>query len=197
MTRDEVLQLIADVQRHKSETGDVEVKTARGGTPKRAYEALSAFANHPGGGIMLFGLDENKDFEVVGVGDDVGDLIGVQARVDGVADRADARDAVVDLQMAVGVPGQRADPLAVAHAQPAQRVRELGRALAGSAIRRAVDRPLDAARDDLHVAVEAGRVLDDRAHQQWGLHHRAAHRLVYSVKGTGKRTYLPCSTWAP
>jgi len=69
VTRDEVLQVIADVQQHKSETGDVEVKTARGGTPKRSYEALSAFANHPGGGVMLFGLDEEKDFEVVGVGD--------------------------------------------------------------------------------------------------------------------------------
>ncbi len=69
MTRDEVLQVIADVQQHKSETGDVEAKTARGGTPKRSYEALSAFANHPGGGVMLFGLDEEKGFEVVGVGD--------------------------------------------------------------------------------------------------------------------------------
>jgi len=69
VTRDELLQVIADVQQHKSETGDVEVKTARGGTPKRSYEALSAFANHPAGGVMLFGLDEGKDFEVVGVGD--------------------------------------------------------------------------------------------------------------------------------
>lgn len=69
MTRDELLQLIADVQQHKSETDAIEVKTARGGTPKRAYEALSAFANHLGGGVILCGLDEERGFEVVGVGD--------------------------------------------------------------------------------------------------------------------------------
>lgn len=68
MTRDELLQMIADVQRHRSELSDVEVKAARGGTPKRLHEALSAFANHSGGGIILFGLDEEKDFEVIGVG---------------------------------------------------------------------------------------------------------------------------------
>ncbi len=69
MTRDELLQLIADVQQHKSETDAIEVKMARGGTPKRAYEALSAFANHAGGGVILCGLDEERSFEVVGVGD--------------------------------------------------------------------------------------------------------------------------------
>lgn len=47
----------------------MEVKAARGGTPKRLYEPLSAFANRTGGGVLLFGLDESKDFSVVGVGD--------------------------------------------------------------------------------------------------------------------------------
>jgi len=37
--------------------------------PKRLYEPLSAFANRTGGGIILFGLDEAKDFSIVGVGD--------------------------------------------------------------------------------------------------------------------------------
>jgi hypothetical protein len=45
MTRDDLKQLIAEVQRRQSELDNVEVKTARGGTPKRLYEALSAFAN--------------------------------------------------------------------------------------------------------------------------------------------------------
>ena len=31
--------------------------------------SLSAFANRPGGGVVVFGLDERRDFEVVGVGD--------------------------------------------------------------------------------------------------------------------------------
>lgn len=68
MTLEELRQLVADVQRRRSELDNVEVKAARGGTPKRLYEALSAFANRTGGGVLLFGLDEAKDFSVVGVG---------------------------------------------------------------------------------------------------------------------------------
>ena len=69
MRNEELKQLIADVQNRQSELDSVEVKAARRGTPKRIYEALSAFANRPGGGVILFGLDESSDFSVVGVGD--------------------------------------------------------------------------------------------------------------------------------
>jgi len=68
MTPDELRELVAEVRRRRSEFDNVEVKSARGGTPKRLYEALSAFANRPGGGVLLFGLDENADFSIVGVG---------------------------------------------------------------------------------------------------------------------------------
>jgi ATP-dependent DNA helicase RecG len=57
------------VQRRQSELDNVEVKAARGGTPRRLHEPLSAFANRTGGGVLLFGLDESKDFSIVGVGD--------------------------------------------------------------------------------------------------------------------------------
>lgn len=69
MTCNELRQLIDEVQKRQSEFDHVEVKVARGGTPKRLYESLSAFANRTGGGVLLFGLDESKDFSVVGVGD--------------------------------------------------------------------------------------------------------------------------------
>lgn len=69
MTRDELRQLIADVQYHQSELASVEVKAARGGTPRRLCESLSAFANQTGGGVLLFGLNESSDFSVIGVGD--------------------------------------------------------------------------------------------------------------------------------
>ena len=68
MTREELLQLVAEVQRRLCELDNVEVKAARGGTPRRLYEPLSAFANRPGGGVLLFGLDEARDFALVGVG---------------------------------------------------------------------------------------------------------------------------------
>jgi ATP-dependent DNA helicase RecG len=68
MTCEELLELIAEVQRHQTELDDVEVKAAKGGTPRRIYETLSAFANRPSGGVILFGLDEQGDFSIVGVG---------------------------------------------------------------------------------------------------------------------------------
>ncbi len=67
VSRSELLALIADLQTHGCEADDLEVKTARGGTPKRLDQSLSAFANTRGG-ILLFGLDERSGFEVVGVG---------------------------------------------------------------------------------------------------------------------------------
>jgi ATP-dependent DNA helicase RecG len=69
MTQDELLELIRSVQRLQSELGDVEVKSAQRGTPQRIFESLSAFANRTGGGVILLGLDENRAFVVIGVGD--------------------------------------------------------------------------------------------------------------------------------
>ena len=69
MTREDLRQLITEVQKCQSELDSVEVKTARGGTPRRLYEALSAFAKCTGGGVLLFGLDESRDFSIVGLGD--------------------------------------------------------------------------------------------------------------------------------
>ena len=69
MTRDELRKLVEEVRQRHSELDNVEVKTARGGTPRRLHEPLSAFANRTGGGVLLFGLSESGDFAVVGVRD--------------------------------------------------------------------------------------------------------------------------------
>jgi ATP-dependent DNA helicase RecG len=45
----------------------IEVKAARGGTPK-LYDSLSSFTNRSGGGVILLGLDEAQGFKIVGVG---------------------------------------------------------------------------------------------------------------------------------
>ena len=57
MSLKELRQLIDEVQKRQSEFAHVEVKAARGGTPKRLYEPLSVLANRTGGGVLLFGLD--------------------------------------------------------------------------------------------------------------------------------------------
>jgi ATP-dependent DNA helicase RecG len=69
MTREELGRLVAEVRQRRAELDEVEVKSARGGTPKRLYEPLSGFANRTGGGVLLFGLDEDAEFAIVGVGD--------------------------------------------------------------------------------------------------------------------------------
>jgi len=68
MDRSEILRHISDLRRRHGELESVEAKAAHTGTPADLYKPLSAFANRPGGGILLFGLDEDAGFEVVGVG---------------------------------------------------------------------------------------------------------------------------------
>ena len=67
MELEELHKLVTEVQHRRMEPDAVEVKAAHGGTPK-LFDSLSAFANRPGGGIILLGLDEKQNFKVVGVG---------------------------------------------------------------------------------------------------------------------------------
>ena len=69
MTQEGILELIFEVQQHQSELDDIEVKAANKGTPHRLYEPISAFANSTSGGVILFRLDEEGNYEIVGVGD--------------------------------------------------------------------------------------------------------------------------------
>jgi len=69
MQAEDLLRLINEVQKLQCETQTLEVKAARQGCPTRLFDSLSAFSNQDGGGIILFGLDEKRGFEVVGVYD--------------------------------------------------------------------------------------------------------------------------------
>ena len=89
---------------------------------------------------------------------DVGDLLGEQPRVDGVADGADAGDGIVELEVAIAVPRERADAIARLHAKAREGSGEAARTAVSGAIRVAVDRAFDGARHDLGVAVVAIRV---------------------------------------
>ncbi len=68
MDRESILRLISDLRRCHSELEGVKAKAAHTGTPSDLFKPLSAFANRPGGGILLFGLDEDAGFKIVGVG---------------------------------------------------------------------------------------------------------------------------------
>ncbi len=63
----EVIEAIEYVKKYKTETNRIEVKKALGGFPT-CYDTFSSFSNKYGG-IIIFGVDEDKDFEITGVYD--------------------------------------------------------------------------------------------------------------------------------
>lgn len=69
MLSEELFDLAEYICKIKAETQTVEVKAAHGGCPKHLYDTLSSFSNQDGGGTILFGIDEEQDFQTVGVYD--------------------------------------------------------------------------------------------------------------------------------
>ena len=69
MTSENLSNLIHQVVKSRAEYQFIELKAAREGAPKRIYDTLSSFSNSSDGGIIIFGVDEQKDFELCGVYD--------------------------------------------------------------------------------------------------------------------------------
>lgn len=65
----QLMDILQELRTEKSDNQRYEVKTAAGGFPETAVETVSAFSNTPGGGILIFGVDENLGFKPVGVYD--------------------------------------------------------------------------------------------------------------------------------
>lgn len=64
----ELINLVKDIQLKKAESNYIEVKSARSGCPK-IFDTLSSFSNQQNGGVIIFGIDENEDYNVCGVYD--------------------------------------------------------------------------------------------------------------------------------
>ncbi|MCL2671513.1 MAG: putative DNA binding domain-containing protein [Clostridiales bacterium] len=69
MLAEELRQLALDCINLRCERNNVELKKAFGGTPKRLYDTLSSFSNQAGGGTILFGIDQDNNYEICGVYD--------------------------------------------------------------------------------------------------------------------------------
>jgi ATP-dependent DNA helicase RecG len=69
MTTDELKAIINDVTSRRMEGQTLEIKAVHDGNPKRLYDTLSSFSNQDEGGVILFGIDEKKGFQKVGVYD--------------------------------------------------------------------------------------------------------------------------------
>lgn len=68
MLESELIKLIEDIQLKRTESNYIEVKSARNGCPK-IFDTLSSFSNQQNGGTIIFGVDENDDYNVCGVYD--------------------------------------------------------------------------------------------------------------------------------
>ena len=133
----------------------------------------------------------DQEHSVLGVVDDPADLIGVQPDVDGVQHAAHARHAQVGFEVAVGIDGQRGDPLTRLHARRRQRTGQPqgapGHLAVGGAVRLGHRLALlilarHHQADDLALGEEQAGALDDLGNQQRNIHHGAFH-----VGSPGKR----------
>jgi ATP-dependent DNA helicase RecG len=61
------LELVRAIQMGEFEDAQLEVKRAQKGFPQHLYETISAFANHPEGGVIVLGVDESQQFALTGV----------------------------------------------------------------------------------------------------------------------------------
>ena len=69
LLNEELYDLAEYVYKVKAETQKIEVKAAHQGCPRRLYDTLSSFSNQDGGGILLFGMNEEDGFSPIGVYD--------------------------------------------------------------------------------------------------------------------------------
>lgn len=69
MLEEELVKLVTKISSEKCEKQYIEIKKASGGVPTKLYGTLSSFSNQIGGGIIVFGIDEDDDYNIVGVYD--------------------------------------------------------------------------------------------------------------------------------
>lgn len=69
MLEEELIRLVKKINAEKCEKQHIELKKATGGAPSRLYNTLSSFSNQNGGGIIIFGIDEEAGYQVTGVYD--------------------------------------------------------------------------------------------------------------------------------
>ena len=65
----ELIDLVKSIEKSKNESRTIELKAAEFGCPKKLYDTLSSFSNQDDGGIIVFGIDESKDYSICGVYD--------------------------------------------------------------------------------------------------------------------------------
>ena len=69
MNRIELEDVLDALRIEKNDNRQYEVKAAQSGFPKSIAKTICAFANMPGGGTIILGVDEKREFAITGVSD--------------------------------------------------------------------------------------------------------------------------------
>ena len=64
MLESELVTLVKNIQSVRSESNRIEIKAAAKGCPK-VRDTLSSFSNQSGGGVIVFGIDENENYNLL------------------------------------------------------------------------------------------------------------------------------------
>ena len=107
--------------------------------------------------------------------DDPGDLVREQARVDRMADGADAHDAVPGFEVSPGVPCDGGDAVAELDALAVELLRDFQRTRANFGVIGPVNRTLDRSRDHLALAMDLCCMIDNPMTQHGPILHQTAH----------------------
>lgn len=71
MDKQDITKLLGEAEKIESELPNIELKDARGGMPKDTWKSISALSHKPGGGVIVFGVQEDRQNKKVTI---VGDL---------------------------------------------------------------------------------------------------------------------------
>lgn len=67
LTEDEIIAKIEQALSDRSEAHDVELKDARGGIPQKLWQTITSFSLLPGGGIIVFGVKDDRQANIIEV----------------------------------------------------------------------------------------------------------------------------------
>jgi hypothetical protein len=112
---------------------------------------------------------------VLGMVDDPGDLVRKQPWIDGMADGADAHDAVPGFEMAPGVPGDGGDAVAELDAIAVEPLCDFQCSDANFGVIGAMNRPLDRSGDHFAFTMNFRRMIDNPMTQHRPVLHQPAH----------------------
>ena len=145
-------------------------------------------------------VDDHRS--ILGVVDDVGELVGMKAKVQRVQDAAHQRDAEIGLEVRPVIPAEGCDAIAWRDAEVEQRLRQTPRTDREVGAGVAADRLVSGAPDDFLPPEQRFGAAKDRRQRERVVHHQAVHGAncmrnrrssVTSSFHCGGRTFFVCS----